>query len=230
MTVDLPAGRGAAFVRVVAPAAGPSVILALGRWWHTEGAAHSVGDAALMSVLAVAAAASGAFVAQGEGGSELPAYCLGAAGGLAAAAVAGYASGMALPLILWAAATVLTAVAALRGRRADARAATEHERAMERERLRTEAAVQREAIRAQSRIEVAQITGAWQARAAALTAASPSYRAEAIDPELLELSAEARAALVSPTARLALQARPHTETEQEIAPWTTATPAPAPTE
>jgi hypothetical protein len=192
-------------VHVLTPAAAPTVILALGRWWHAEGAAHSLGDAALMGVLAAGAAACGLVTAQGEDGGELPAYCLGAAGGLAAAAVAGYASGLALPLILWATATALTAVAAIRGRKAQARAETEHERAMQRERLHTEAAVQREAIRAQSRIEVAQITGAWQARAAAITAASSAHRVDQIDPQLLALSPEAQAALRSPSARLALQ-------------------------
>lgn len=228
MSLDTFTGRGGAFVRAAMPAAAPSVILTLGRWWHTQGAAHSIGDAALMTVLAAGTAGCGAVAAYG-GAGELAAYCVGTAGGLAAAAIAGYASGLALPLILWAAASVLAAVAAARSRKAEARGQSEHARAMERERLHTEAAVQREAIRAQSRIEVAQITGAWQARAAALTAgASPSYRVEAIDPQLLALSEEARAALASPTARLALQSRP--ETEQETAPWTTATPQPAPTE
>src|SRR5438445_6737604 len=96
MTTEMPTGHGAVFVRVLMPAAAPSVILVLGRWWHTEGAAHSIGDAALMTVLAVGAAGFGA--AARESGT-LPAYCVGAAGGLAAAAIAGYASGLALPLI-----------------------------------------------------------------------------------------------------------------------------------
>jgi hypothetical protein len=199
------AGGGAAFVRAALPAAAPTVILALGRWWHEQGAAHSIGDAILMTALAGAAAVCGATVA--KGGGELPAYCLGTAGGLAAAAIAGYASGMALPLIVWAVSTAVTAIAAVRARRAEARAEREHTRQVERDRIHADTAIQREAIRAQSRIEVAAITGAWQARAAAITAATtPSYRVEPIDPELLALSAEARAALASPTARLALEA------------------------
>jgi len=198
------AGGGAAFVRAALPAAAPTVILALGRWWHQQGAAHSIGDAILMATLAGAAAVCGATVA--KGGGELPAYCLGTAGGLAAAAIAGYASGMALPLIVWVVSTAVTAIAAVRARRAEARAEREHTRQVERDRIRADTAIQREAIRAQSRIEVAAITGAWQARAAAITAAAmPTYRVEPIDPELLALSAEARAALASPTARLALE-------------------------
>ena len=199
------AGGGAAFVRAALPAAAPTLILALGRWWHQQGAAHSIGDAILMTALAGAAALCGAVTV--KGGGELPAYCLGAAGGLTAAAVAGYASGLALPLIVWAVSTAVTAVAGIRARRADARAEREHARHIERDRLHADTQIQREAIRAQSCIEVAAITGAWQARAAAITAAaSPAYRIEPIDPELLALSAEARAALASPTARLALEA------------------------
>lgn len=202
MTTDPPTGHGAAFVRVLMPAAAPSLILTLGRWWHAEGAAHSIGDAALMTVFATAAA--GLAIATRDGGT-LPAYCAGTAGGLAAAAVAGYASGMALPLIMWATATVLTAIAAARSHKADTRAQGAHAREMERERLHAETEIQREAIRAQSRIEVASITGAWQARAAALTAASvPAYQVAPIDAGLLALSPEARAALDSPTARRAL--------------------------
>jgi len=198
------AGGGAAFVRAALPAAAPTVILALGRWWHSQGAAHSIGDAILMTTLAGTAAVCGAATA--KGGGELPAYCLGTAGGLAAAAIAGYASGMALPLIVWAVSTAVTAIAAVRARRAEARAEREHARRIERDRLHADTQIQREAIRAQSRIEVAAITGAWQARATAITAtAAPVYRVEPIDPELLALSAEARAALASPTARLALQ-------------------------
>jgi len=226
MTTDTPAGHGAAFVRVLMPAAAPGVILALGRWWHTQGAAHSIGDAALMSVLAAGATVAG-IAARGNG--ALPAYCVGAAGGLAAAAIAGYASGLALPLITWAVATALAAVAALRSRRADARADTAHSRDMERERLHADTAIHREAIRAQSRIEVAAITGAWQARAAAITAATtPAHPALQFDRRLLELSPEARAALDSPTARLALQPARPAAAREESDPCD-ATPQPAPT-
>jgi hypothetical protein len=226
MTGDMPVRRGAAFVRVLLPAAAPSVILMLGRWWHAEGAAHSLGDAALMTVLAAGATVVG--IAAREGGS-LPAYCVGAAGGLAAAAIAGYASGMALPLITWALATALTAIAAARSRRTDARAGTEHARVMERERLRAETEIQREAIRAQSRIEVAQLTGAWQARAASITAAaSPAVRIAPFDEGLLALSPEARAALDSPSARLALQSRRPADLGEE-ADSCDRVPAPVPT-
>lgn len=228
MTVDTATGRGRAFVRVLMPAAAPSVILALGRWWHAEGAAHSIGDATLMTVLAAGAVGFGA-AARHRGGS-LPAYCVGAAGGLASAAIAGYASGLALPLITWAVATALTAIAALRSRKADAREATEHAREMERERLRADTEIQREAIRAQSRIEVAAITGAWQARAAQITAStSPATRVDQIDPQLLELSPEARAALASPTARLALAPSSRPADPGEESDSCDATPQPAPT-
>ncbi|HEV2343469.1 MAG TPA: hypothetical protein VGS97_05195 [Actinocrinis sp.] len=198
------AGGGAAFLRAALPAAAPTTLLALGRWWHTQGAAHSLGDAALMTTLASATALCGALTV--KGGGELPAYCLGAAGGLAAAAIAGYATGLALPLIVWAVSTAVTAVVGIRARRADTRAEREHAHQVERDRIHADTEIQREAIRAQSRIEAAQITGAWQARAAAITAATtPRYQIEPIDPGLLALSAEARAALASPTARLALE-------------------------
>lgn len=229
MTTDPPSGQGAAFVRVLMPAAAPSVILALGRWWHAEGAAHSIGDAALMSVLA--AGALGAGLATRSTGS-LPAYCAGTAGGLAAAAIAGYTSGLALPLITWAVATALTAVAAVRGHRAESRGEVEHARVMQRERLRAETEISREAIRAQSRIDVAQITGAWQARAAALTASAASahtaYQVPPIDAGLLALSPEAKAALASPTARLALQP-PRLADPREESESCDSTPEPAPT-
>jgi hypothetical protein len=215
MTTALPPGSGAAFVRVLMPAAAPSVILALGRWWHEQGAAHSIGDAALMTTLAAGALAAGITT---RGTASLPVYALGTAGGLAAAAIAGYASGLALPLITWAVATTLTAIAALRARRTDTREAIEHARAMERERLRADTEIQREAIRAQSRIEVAAITGAWQARATALTASvTPAYQVPPIDDALLALSPEARAALDSPTARLALAPQRHAEPREESA-------------
>lgn len=227
-TTDTPAGRGAAFVRVLTPSAAPTAILALGRWWHYQGAAHSIGDATLMAALATGAL--GAAVAT-RGSGSAPAYCAGVAGGLAAAAIAGYATGLALPLITWAVATALTAVAAVRARRSDQRGEVEHDRAMQVERLRAESEVQREAIRAQSRIEVANLTGQWQARAAALSAAAaPAYRFDAIDPDLLAISAEARAALASTTARLALETPTHAAPVKETASWTAATPAPAPTE
>jgi hypothetical protein len=224
-TDELPA-PGAAFVRVLMPAAAPSVILALGRWWHAQGAAHSIGDAALMSILA--AGALGCAIAT-RGAAGVPAYCVGAAGGLAAAAIAGYATGLALPLITWAVATALTAIAALRGHRAETRGEVEHARVMERERLRAQTEIQREAIRAQSRIEVASITGAWQARAAAITAATArtAYQVPPIDAGLLALSPEAELALASPTVRRALE--PHRPAEPaEESDACDLTPEPAP--
>lgn len=228
MTVDTATGRASAFVRAAMPTAAPSVILTLGRWWHTEGAAHSIGDATLMTALAAGALGFG--VAARQGGGSLPTYCVGTAGGLAAAAIAGYASGLALPLITWAVASALTAIAALRSRKADVREATEHKRAMERERLRADTEIQREAIRAQSRIEVAAITGAWQARAAQITAStSPATRVDQIDPQLLELSPEARAALASPTVRLALAPSSRPADPGEEPDSCHATPQPEPT-
>ena len=120
-----------AFVRLdrLAPLALSTPVLVLGRIWHAHGAAHSVGDAALMGVLSAGTAVAGC--AASSAGAVVTGTVLGLAGGLAAAAVAGYAASVWPGLVLWALGTVAGYAVAWRGWRAEAR--REAERAHERE-------------------------------------------------------------------------------------------------
>lgn len=127
-----PAVRTAsAFVRLdrLAPLALSTPVLVLGRVWHAHGAAHSIGDAALMGVLSTGTAIAGC--AASSAGAVVTGTVLGLAGGLAAAAVAGYAASVWPGLVLWALGTVAGYAVAWRGWRAEAR--RDAERAHERE-------------------------------------------------------------------------------------------------
>ncbi|MGW0559958.1 hypothetical protein ACWDZ4_04830 [Streptomyces sp. NPDC003016] len=153
-----------------APAVATSTVLILGRIWNANGAEHSVGNAALMVVLAAGAATAGAFASAGRAGdSVIAGTAFAASGGLALAGVAGYADGLPLPLLLWALAT--TVAYAITGRywRTDRRESLAHERqtAVRRE---EHGHVERvEALRAGAQIEVAREGAAYaQALAQAL--------------------------------------------------------------
>ncbi|MEU1779260.1 hypothetical protein ABZ545_07190 [Streptomyces abikoensis] len=137
-----------------APAVATSTVLILGRIWNANGAGHSVGNAALMVVLATGSAAAGAFAAR-SGDSLIAGTAFATSGSLALAGVAGYADGLSLPLLLWALATAVAYGIAARHWRTDRREITAHERHMD-ERREEHAHVERvEALRAGAQIEVA---------------------------------------------------------------------------
>ncbi|MEU1309631.1 hypothetical protein ABZ419_12155 [Streptomyces cinnamoneus] len=155
-----------------APAIATSTVLILGRIWNANGAQHSVGDAALVTVLATAAGAAGVVASMGWAGDKVIAgTAFATSGALALAGVAGYADGISLPLLLWALATAIAYGIAARHWRTDRREAIAHDR---RTALRREehAHLERvEALRAGAQIEVAREGAAYaEALAAALTA------------------------------------------------------------
>ncbi|MFJ7523647.1 hypothetical protein ACIQ1S_01835 [Streptomyces griseus] len=164
----------------VAPAVATSTVLILGRIWNANGAEHSVGNAALMVVLAAGAATAGAFAATGRGGGDgvLAGTAFATSGALALAGVSGYADGWSLPLLLWAVATAVAYGIAARYWRTDRRDHAAHERhtTVRRE---EHAHVERvEALRAGAQIEVAHAGAAYaeQLATALITRATlPGY-------------------------------------------------------
>ncbi|MFI6640120.1 hypothetical protein [Streptomyces sp. NPDC050504] len=180
-----------------APAVATSTVLILGRIWNANGAEHSVGNAALMVVLAAGAATAGAFASAGRAGDPVIAgTAFASSGALALAGVAGYADSMPLPLLLWAVATAVAYGLAARHWRTDRREAVadqrhtteRHDQYMHLERV--------EAIRARAQVEVAREGAAYaEALAAALTirAALPGFDPRALqDAGLPELPAAER--------------------------------------
>ncbi|MET7621438.1 hypothetical protein [Streptomyces sp. NPDC005408] len=168
-----------------APALATSTVLILGRIWNANGAEHSLGNAALMVVLATGAAAAGGFASAGRrGDSVIAGTAFAASGGLALAGVAGYADGWSLPLLLWALATAVAYGLAARYWRTDRRDTIAHQRHTS-ERREEHAHVERvEALRAGAQIEVARSGAAYaEALATALVtrAALPGF-----DPKALE--------------------------------------------
>ncbi|WP_328674544.1 hypothetical protein OG905_21040 [Streptomyces sp. NBC_00322] len=169
----------------VAPALATSTVLILGRIWNANGAEHSVGNAALMVVLAAGAATAGAFASAGRAGDPVIAgTAFAASGGLALAGVAGYADGLSLPLLLWALATAVTYGIAARYWRTDRRATLAHHRHTA-ERREEHGHIERiEALRAGAQIEVARSGAAYAeslATALITRAALPGF-----DPKALQ--------------------------------------------
>lgn len=148
--------RLAATAPKTCPALATSTVLILARIWNANGAEHSIGDAALMGTLATAAAIAGGLLAAGRNGdSSGSTVAFTTAGTLAAAGVAAYADGLALPLLLWVVATVLAYVVAARHWRMDRRAAVAFDRATV-ERHETQRHVETvEVIRAQAQVQAA---------------------------------------------------------------------------
>lgn len=162
-----------------APVVATSTVLILGRIWNANGAEHSVGNAALMVVLATGAVAAGAFASAGRrGDSVIAGTAFAASGGLALAGVAGYADGISLPLLLWALATAVAYGLAARYWRTDRREAVAYERRTV-ERREDHAHVERvEALRAGAQIEVARESAAYAtalAQALTVRAALPGF-------------------------------------------------------
>ncbi|MER5911969.1 hypothetical protein ABT124_16055 [Streptomyces sp. NPDC001982] len=183
-----------------APGIATSTVLILGRIWNANGAEHSVGNAALMVVLATGAAAAGGLAAAGRNGNGvLAGTCLAAAGGLALAGVAGYADGWSLPLLLWALATAVAYGLAARYWRTDRRDTLAFERHMTVKREDQAHTERIETLRARTQIEVARDAATYAtALAEAMTAraALPGFDPTALNraglPELpaLDISKE----------------------------------------
>ena len=193
---------GAAFSRAV-PTISTTAVLALGRYWHAHGAAHSIGDAALATLLTVGCAIAAASV-DGAESATTRATALGLAGGCAAAGIVGYSGEMALPLLIWALATTAAYALARRTWRTERHSETEHNRRMETDRARYDHELQIEAIRAHSAELAAQYTvtaAAYQAKALAAVIGAPTA-IPAVDPAAFALSPAARAALEPATLRL----------------------------
>ncbi|MFD5894898.1 hypothetical protein [Streptomyces sp. NPDC060366] len=178
-----------------APAVATSTVLILGRIWNANGAEHSIGNAALMVVLAAGAATAGAFAAVGRGGGDgvLAGTAFATSGTLALAGVAGYTDGLPLPILLWAVATAVAYGIAARYWRTDRRdtAAFERQSTIRRE---EHGHVERvEALRAGAQIEVARSGAAYaeQLATALITrAALPGFNPQALtDSGLPELPA-----------------------------------------
>ncbi|MFG2194966.1 hypothetical protein [Streptomyces sp. NPDC048639] len=162
----------AAALPKAAPALATSTVLILARIWNANGAEHSLGNAVLMTALALGAAAAGACASIGSSGDGvLAGTAFAASGGLALAGVAGYADGLSLPLLLWALATAVAYGLAARYWRTDRRETTAYERRTT-ERREEHAHVERiETMRAHTQIEVAREASTYAtALAEALTA------------------------------------------------------------
>ncbi|ARF59638.1 hypothetical protein [Streptomyces gilvosporeus] len=155
-----------------APALATSTVLILARIWNANGAEHSLGNAALMTVLATAAAAAGACASVGHSGDGvLAGTAFAASGGLALAGVAGYSDGLSLPLLLWALATAVAYGLAARYWRTDRRETVAYERRTA-ERREEHSHIERiETIRGRTQIEVAREASTYAAALAeAMTA------------------------------------------------------------
>jgi hypothetical protein len=179
-----------------APALATTTVLALARIWNANGAEHSVGNAALMTTLSLAAAAAGVCASIGRAGDPVIAgTAFAASGGLALAGVAGYADGLSLPLLLWALTTAVAYGLAARYWRTDRRERIAHERHTS-GRREEHAHVERvEALRAGAQIEVARTGAAYAeqlAQALITRAALPGFDFTAVEaaglPELPTVS------------------------------------------
>lgn len=142
-----------------APGIATSTVLILARIWNANGAEHSIGNAVLMGSLATGAAVAGCVAASGQRGADpaITGAALTASGVLALAGVAGYADGLALPLLLWAIATVLAYGLAARHWRTDRREQVAHQRHSDQRREEHAHAERIEAIRARAEIETARV-------------------------------------------------------------------------
>jgi len=206
-----PVGQpGAAFRRLdrLAPLALSTPALVLGRIWHLHGAAHSIGDAALMGALSLATAVVGC---ASSAGAVVTGTALGLAGGLAASAVAGYAASLWPGLVLWALGTVAGYAVAWRGWRAEARQESERQDKREARELESATATQVAMIEARRDVAVAMIGAERDVRVAEIYSEREqafaaryglSTSVPPIDPQLLRRSPETTAALGAPKMRV----------------------------
>lgn len=155
----------------ILPGVTTTTVLALARIWHEQGAAHNVGDAALMVALAVGAAAAGTVSATGQHGDAwVTATGYGAAASLTLTAVVAYTDQWPLAALMWLLATIATyALAAPHWRAAKARR-EDHAAAYALQHLQSQTQVAVTGIQAQAAVQVAERLGqleqAWLARRA----------------------------------------------------------------
>ncbi|MGP3924783.1 hypothetical protein [Streptomyces sp. 8N616] len=174
----------AAALPKAAPGLATSTVLILARVWSVNGAEHSIGNAVLMTALALGAAAAGACAAVGRSGDgTLAGTAFAASGGLALAGVAGYADGLSLPLLLWALTTAVAYGLAARHWRTDRRGTVAYERQVSQGREEHAHLERIEAMRSRTQIEVAREASTYAtALAEAMTAraALPGFDAAAV--------------------------------------------------
>jgi hypothetical protein len=161
-------------VRVVAervgPVLAPTAVLLAARWWHLEGAGHSIGDAFVPGLLAGGSLIAGGLCALNaqHGLTKGAAVGLTLAGTFAAAGIVAYTGGLALPVLLWTVAAGVGAKLAGLARAADARrrrvaAEAEAERARDEQRVEQarqvahERAMQHAQLRARTKLGTAAI-------------------------------------------------------------------------
>lgn len=165
----------------VGPVLAPTALLLAARWWHAQGAAHSIGDAVVSGLLTAGAMGVGTVSAlNAEAGlSRGAAIGFGLAGTFAAAGITAYAGGLALPVLLWTVASGLALKLAGLARAAEARRKAlaiereaervreeerreierkaAHERALEHAQLRARTKLGVAAIEAYSKVAVAEL-------------------------------------------------------------------------
>jgi hypothetical protein len=202
---------GAAFRRLdrLAPLTLSTPALLLGRIWHLHGAAHSIGDATLMGALSLGTAVAGC--AASSAGAVVTGTVLGLAGGLAASAVAGYATSVWPGLVLWALGTVAGYAVAWRGWRAEARRDAERAHERETRELESSTTTQVALIGARRDVAVALIGAERDVRVAEIGAERErefaaryglSSSVPQVDPQLLRRWPETTAALNPPKPKM----------------------------
>ena len=168
-----PVAGASPFVKAL-PGIVSTAACALGYVWHHQGAAHSIGDAAIIGAFGIASLWAGHRLS-GTAAQFIPpagiaaAYGLGA--GLAGVAVIGYASAPVAGLIAWLAGMTVAYALAATGwtKRAEKREVRAHERDLAL--IRENAATQRTQIDADARVDVAkELAAAWAAEQAASAA------------------------------------------------------------
>ncbi len=205
-TPEQPAKRSA-FHRLdkFAPLLASTPVTIAGRIWHYHGAAHSYGDATLLGLFSVGSLVASAIAAATKS-VVLVGAGLALTGGLAAAAVAGYAHGWTPESVLWAAATTLGYGVKWPAWRHEEHRAEDRQERMGIATLTANTTIQTELIRGQVQLGVAAtqaqayVTGE-QIKADALRDVSsriPTPQVPDADPSIFNLSRSGQAALAEP--------------------------------
>jgi hypothetical protein len=178
---------------LVGPVILPTAVLVAARWWNTEGAMHSIGDAFVPGVFCAGSLLVGWVSASNSAHlSKGAAVGFTLAGTLAAAGVVAYSGGMALPVLLWTVSAGLASKLASLARAAEqlyqqrlaeaeaARraederrellAASLHERRMQRASLESRTTVVVEALRTYGQVSVAELDASARVAVAELAA------------------------------------------------------------
>ncbi|WP_053651983.1 hypothetical protein [Streptomyces sp. XY431] len=171
----------------IVPALSTSTALILARIWHTQGAAGSYGDAALMIALAAGSTLHGIISASKQNGHEvITAVAFAASGAFALVGVAAYTASWALAAIVWLVATVLVYSVSAR----HWRAASEHAEQRYHE-------LQLTQVNRLADVQIAQVERDTTAQALAygLALQAAIEQRQALDPRTFQLQAVAAAGL-----------------------------------